>query len=597
MGAREPAPRTRVATMEDGDVRHTGRSVRVGAATTARIELRRTDGGVDVLRDGVELPAGAIVDAAVMRRAALEPFLAAQVAAARTEDLLLSIHLKATMMKVSDPILFGYAIRAVLGPALDAHADALAACGADPDQGLGAMLTAVGTLPEPTRTEVRSALDDGLAAGPRLAMVDSDRGITNLHVPSDVIIDASMPAMIRESGRMWGPDGELHDTLAVIPDSSYAALYRATVEDCRAHGAFDPTTMGTVPNVGLMAQAAEEYGSHDTTFRIAAPGTVAVVAADGTELLSHDVAEGDVWRLCRTREAAVRDWVRLAVDRARLSGMPVVFWLDADRAHDAEVIALLEDELAALDTAGLDLRTLPVEAAARHTLTRARAGEDTIAATGNVLRDYLTDLFPILELGTSAKMLSIVPLMAGGAMFETGAGGSAPKHVQQLEREGHLRWDSLGEFMAMVASAASRAVLRGANRAARSASSACRASSRAQNTASEACEPRVSSSPTRRDGERPSVSTASTARSRAAASTAARGRSAVRATCSSDTTMAMNSPSESQRRWPSRSSCWTCLGAEPPAPVSNIAPPAIRGTIESILALVPSSRIGNRSVR
>ncbi len=452
MGAWAPTSRTRVATMEDGDFRHTERSVRIGAGTTARIELRGADGGVDVLREGVELPAGAIVDAAVMRRAALEPFLAAQVAAARTEGLLLSVHLKATMMKVSDPILFGYAIRAVLGPALDVHADALAACGADPDQGLGAMLTAVDGLPGPERTEVRTAIEAALAAGPRLAMVDSDRGITNLHVPSDVIIDASMPAMIRESGRMWGPDGELHDTLAVIPDSSYAALYRATVDDCRTHGAFDPTTMGTVPNVGLMAQAAEEYGSHDATFRIAAPGTVAVVADDGTELLSHAVAVGDVWRLCRTREAAIRDWVRLAVDRARLSGMPVVFWLDADRAHDAEVIALLEDELAALDTTGLDLRTLPVGAAARHTLTRARAGEDTIAATGNVLRDYLTDLFPILELGTSAKMLSIVPLMAGGAMFETGAGGSAPKHVQQLEREGHLRWDSLGEFMAMVAS-------------------------------------------------------------------------------------------------------------------------------------------------
>ena len=452
MGAWAPTSRTRVATMEDGDFRHTERSVRIGAGTTARIELRGADGGVDVLREGVELPAGAIVDAAVMRRAALEPFLAAQVAAARSEDLLLSVHLKATMMKVSDPILFGYAIRAVLGPALDVHADTLAACGADPDQGLGAMLTAVDGLPGPERTEVRTAIEAALAAGPRLAMVDSDRGITNLHVPSDVIIDASMPAMIRESGRMWGPDGELHDTLAVIPDSSYAALYRATVDDCRTHGAFDPTTMGTVPNVGLMAQAAEEYGSHDTTFRIAAPGTVAVVADDGTELLSHAVAVGDVWRLCRTREAAIRDWVRLAVDRARLSGMPVVFWLDADRAHDAEVIALLEDELAALDTTGLDLRTLPVGAAARHTLTRARAGEDTIAATGNVLRDYLTDLFPILELGTSAKMLSIVPLMAGGAMFETGAGGSAPKHVQQLEREGHLRWDSLGEFMAMVAS-------------------------------------------------------------------------------------------------------------------------------------------------
>jgi isocitrate dehydrogenase len=452
MGAWDADSRTRVATMTDGDFRHTERSVRIATATTARIELRRTDGGAEALRDGVELPAGAVVDAAVMRRADLAAFLAAQVDAARTEDLLLSVHLKATMMKVSDPILFGHAIRAVLGDVLEVHADALARCGADPEQGLGALLAAVATLPDAPRAEVEAAIADALARGPRLAMVDSDRGITNLHVPSDVIIDASMPAMIRESGRMWGPDGELHDTVAVIPDSSYAAVYAATVADCRANGAFDPTTMGTVPNVGLMAQAAEEYGSHDTTFRVPAAGTVHVVAADGTELLSHEVAAGDLWRLCRTREAAVRDWVRLAVERARLSGMPVVFWLDEDRAHDAQVIALLEDELGRLDTSGLDLRTLPVEAATRHTLARARAGQDTIAATGNVLRDYLTDLFPILELGTSAKMLSIVPLMTGGAMFETGAGGSAPKHVQQLEREGHLRWDSLGEYMAMVVS-------------------------------------------------------------------------------------------------------------------------------------------------
>jgi isocitrate dehydrogenase len=452
MGAWDPTSRTHVATMRDGDFRHTERSIRVGAATTARIELVRADGGTEVLREGVELPAGVIVDAAVMRRRALEEFLAAEVAAARDEDLLLSVHLKATMMKVSDPILFGHAIRAVLGDVLDQHAEALARCGADPEQGLGAMLAAIDTLPDDERSTVAAAIAGALDRGPRLAMVDSDRGITNLHVPSDVIIDASMPAMIRESGRMWGADGELHDTKAVIPDSSYAPLYRATIDDCRAHGAFDPATMGTVPNVGLMAQAAEEYGSHDTTFRIAGTGTVRVVAADGSELLAHAVEDGDLWRLCRTRDAAVRDWVRLAVERSRLSGMPVVFWLDADRAHDAQVIAVLEDELAGLDTDGLDLRTLAVEEAARHTLARTRAGQDTIAATGNVLRDYLTDLFPILELGTSAKMLSIVPLMAGGAMFETGAGGSAPKHVQQLEREGHLRWDSLGEYMAMVVS-------------------------------------------------------------------------------------------------------------------------------------------------
>jgi len=452
MGAWDPASRTHVATMSDGDFRHTERSVRIAAATSARIELHRAGGGVDVLRDAVELPEGAIADAAVMRRSALEAFLAAQVAEAREQDLLLSLHLKATMMKVSDPILFGHAVRAVIGDALDAHADALARCGADPEQGLGAMLAAVATLPEDERTAVEGAIAAALARGPRLAMVDSDRGITNLHVPSDVIIDASLPAMIRESGRMWGPDGALHDTKALVPDSSYAAVYQETIEDCRRNGAFDPRTMGTVPNVGLMAQAAEEYGSHDTTFRIAAAGRVRLVAADGTVLLEHEVAEGDLWRLCRTREAAVRDWVRLAVERSRLSGMPVVFWLEATRAHDAQVIALLEDELATLETSGLDLRILPVAEATRHTLSRLRAGEDTIAATGNVLRDYLTDLFPIMEVGTSAKMLSIVPLMAGGALFETGAGGSAPKHVQQLVREGHLRWDSLGEFMAMVVS-------------------------------------------------------------------------------------------------------------------------------------------------
>ena len=452
LGAWDPASRSHVATMSDGDFRHTERSVRVTGDTVATIELHRTDGGVDVLAADVALPAGSIADAAVMRHRDLEAFLAAQVAEAREEDILLSVHLKATMMKASDPIIFGHAIRAMLAEVMRHHGDALERCGADPEQGLAAMLTAVATLPADERTTVESAIADALARGPRLAMVDSDRGITNLHVPSDVIIDASIPAMIRDSGRMWGPDGELHDTKVIIPDSCYAPLYQATIDDCREHGAFDPTTMGTVPNVGLMAAAAEEYGSHDTTFRIPAAGSVRVVAADGTVLLTHDVDVEDVWRLCRTREAAVRDWVRLAVSRARISGMPVVFWLDADRPHDAELIALLEDELAGLDTTGLDLRVLPIAEAARHTLERTRAGLDTITATGNVLRDYLTDLFPILELGTSAKMLSVVPLMAGGALFETGAGGSAPKHCQQLLREGHLRWDSLGEFMAMVVS-------------------------------------------------------------------------------------------------------------------------------------------------
>jgi isocitrate dehydrogenase len=362
-----------------------------------------------------------------------------------------SFHVKATMMKVSDPIIFGHAVRAFLGDVMTQHADALARCGADPDDGLGAMLEAIGTLPDAERAVVEAAVHAAIAAGPPLAYVDSDRGITNLHVPSDVIIDASMPAMIRSSGQTWGADGAPGDTKAVITESSYAALYAETIDHCRTHGAFDPTTMGTVPNVGLMAEAAEEYGSHDTTYRIAADGKVRIVA-DGEVLIEHSVERGDIWRMCRTSDPAIRDWVRLSVERARLSGMPVVFWLDETRAHDAELLKKLHDELAKLDTDGLDISVMPLAEATRHTLQRCRDGQDTIAATGNVLRDYLTDLFPILELGTSAKMLSIVPLMAGGAMFETGAGGSAPKHVQQLLRENHLRWDSLGEFMAMVVS-------------------------------------------------------------------------------------------------------------------------------------------------
>jgi len=452
MGAWSKDSRTRVASMSDGDFRHTERSITVATDVDLTIRLVRTDGATDVLRDGVQAPAGAVVDAAVMRRVELQAFLAEQVAEAKRSGLMLSVHLKATMMKVSDPIVFGHAVRAFLGPVMVEHAEALARAGADPDDGIGAMLESVAKLPVDERAVIEAAIASAFEEGPSLAYVDSDRGISNLHVPSDVIIDASMPAMIRTSGQMWGADGSPGDTLAVIPDSSYAALYAETIEHCRTHGAFDPTTMGTVPNVGLMAQAAEEYGSHDTTFEIAVAGTVQVVDAAGTVLLEHEVAEGDIWRMCRTRDAAIRDWVRLSVERARLSGMPVVFWLDRTRAHDAELLVKLEAELATLDTSGLELDVMDVTAATRHTLQRARAGQDTIAATGNVLRDYLTDLFPILELGTSAKMLSIVPLMAGGALFETGAGGSAPKHVQQLVREGHLRWDSLGEFMAMVVS-------------------------------------------------------------------------------------------------------------------------------------------------
>jgi isocitrate dehydrogenase len=451
MGAWSPDSRTHVATMGRGDFRSSERSVTITTATTARIELIAADGSTQVLRDGVDLSAGMVADASVMSRAELDAFLAREIADAKARGIMFSFHVKATMMKVSDPIIFGHAVRAFLGDVMSDHADALARCGADPDDGLGAMLESIGTLPADERAIIEGAIHQAIAAGPPLAYVDSDRGITNLHVPSDVIVDASMPAMIRTSGQMWGADGSPGDTKAVIPDSSYAALYSETIEHCRTHGAFDPTTMGTVPNVGLMAEAAEEYGSHDTTFRIPAAGTVRVVAA-GVTLLEHQVDVGDIWRMCRTTDAAIRDWVRLSVLRGRLSGMPVVFWLDETRAHDAEVLLKLHEELAALDTDGLDLSVMPLAEATRHTLERCRRGEDTIAATGNVLRDYLTDLFPILELGTSAKMLSIVPLMAGGALFETGAGGSAPKHVQQLLRENHLRWDSLGEFLAMVVS-------------------------------------------------------------------------------------------------------------------------------------------------
>lgn len=451
MGAWSPDSRTHVATMDGGDFRSSERSVSVPESLTGHIELVRSDGTTEVLRGGIEFSAGSVVDAAVMSRAALDAFLAREIEDARAEGLLFSFHVKATMMKVSDPILFGHAVRALLGDVMTEHSEALERCGADPDDGLGSMLESISTLPAEERAVVEGAIDAALAAGPPLAYVDSDRGITNFHVPSDVIVDASMPAMIRTSGHAWGADGSPGDTKAVIPDSSYAALYSETIEHCRTHGAFDPTTMGTVPNVGLMAEAAEEYGSHDTTFRIPADGKVRVVA-NGDVLLEHDVEQGDIWRMCRTTDAAIRDWARLSVLRGRLSGMPVVFWLDDTRAHDAQVLAKLHDELSTMDTDGLDLSVMPLAEATRHTLERCREGKDTIAATGNVLRDYLTDLFPILELGTSAKMLSIVPLMAGGALFETGAGGSAPKHVQQLLRENHLRWDSLGEFLAMVVS-------------------------------------------------------------------------------------------------------------------------------------------------
>ena len=449
MGAWSPDSRSHVATMGDGDFRSTERSVTVGGPGAVRIEHVAPDGTVTVLKERTDVLEGEVLDAAVMRRAALDAFLAAQVQDAREQGVLFSVHLKATMMKVSDPIVFGHAVRAYFPELFAEHGDALAGVGVSAADGLASLERAVEALPDDERAAVRAAIAAAYERGPALAMVDSDRGITNLHVPSDVIIDASMPAAIRSSGQMWNAAGEQQDAKYVIPDSSYAALYGETIDHCREHGAFDPATMGTTPNVGLMAQKAEEYGSHDKTFEIAAPGAVRVVDQDGATLLEHEVQAGDVWRACQTKDAAIQDWVRLAVTRARASGAPAVFWLDETRPHDAELLAKVRPALAALDTDGLQLEVLPVADATRFTLDRARRGEDTISVTGNVLRDYLTDLFPILELGTSAKMLSIVPLMEGGGLFETGAGGSAPKHVQQFVREGHLRWDSLGEFLAL----------------------------------------------------------------------------------------------------------------------------------------------------
>ncbi|GAA5150288.1 NADP-dependent isocitrate dehydrogenase [Pseudonocardia eucalypti] len=452
MGAWSADSASHVSTMSDGDFRHSETSVTVDAADELRIEHLAADGTVTVLKSGLKVQAGEIVDAAVMRRAALAEFLATQVAEAKAQGVLFSVHLKATMMKVSDPIIFGHAVKQYFADVFTTYGDDLASVGADPNDGLASILTALAGLSSDKRTAIEKAITAAYDTGPALAMVDSDRGITNLHVPSDVIIDASMPAAIRSSGQMWNAAGALQDTKYVIPDSSYAALYAEAVAHCREHGAFDPATMGTTPNVGLMAQKAEEYGSHDKTFEISEPGVVRVVSSSGETLLSHDVEPGDIWRACQTKDAPVRDWVALAVRRARATGAPAVFWLDETRGHDAQVLRKVRAYLAEEDTDGLTIEMLPVAEAARYTLNRARAGEDTIAVTGNVLRDYLTDLFPILELGTSAKMLSIVPLMNGGGLFETGAGGSAPKHVQQLVKENHLRWDSLGEFLALAES-------------------------------------------------------------------------------------------------------------------------------------------------
>ncbi|KNC19691.1 isocitrate dehydrogenase [Arthrobacter sp. RIT-PI-e] len=452
MGAWTPESKTNVAHMTTDDFRSNERSVVIAADTTVSIRQLAPDGSVTVLKEAFPVLAGEVVDGTVMRAGALDTFLGQQVTRAKEEGVLFSAHLKATMMKVSDPIIFGHVVRAFLPELFATYGDQLAAAGLSPNNGLASILGGLDALPEDVRDGVQQLIIKGMEDGPAIAMVDSDNGITNLHVPSDVIVDASMPAMIRTSGHMWGPDGEEADTLAVIPDSSYAGVYQVVIDDCRAHGAFDPTTMGTVPNVGLMAQAAEEYGSHNKTFEIRSEGKVQVLDADGTVLLEHDVAPGDIWRACQTKDAPIRDWVKLAVTRARASATPAVFWLDAGRAHDANLIAKVEEYLGEHDTEGLDLRIMSPEDATAFTLERIRRGEDTISVTGNVLRDYLTDLFPILELGTSAKMLSVVPLMNGGGLFETGAGGSAPKHVQQLVKENHLRWDSLGEFLALAVS-------------------------------------------------------------------------------------------------------------------------------------------------
>ncbi|WP_035796847.1 NADP-dependent isocitrate dehydrogenase [Kitasatospora mediocidica] len=450
MGAWTADSKTNVAHMSADDFRSTERSAVIAEDTVLRIELAAADGSTTVLRASVPVLAGEVVDASVMRVAALREFFAAQIARAKAEGLLFSVHLKATMMKVSDPIIFGHVVRAFFPNTFAQYGEVLAAAGLNPNNGLGAILHGLDALPE--GAAIKASFDAELAEGPALAMVDSDRGITNLHVPSDVIVDASMPAMIRTSGHMWGPDGEEGDTVAVIPDSSYAGIYQVTIDDCRAHGAFDPATMGSVPNVGLMAQAAEEYGSHDKTFEIAAAGTVRIVDAAGTLVLEQPVAAGDVFRMCQTKDVPIRDWVKLAVSRARATGTPTVFWLDETRAHDANLIAKVKAYLPEHDTDGLQIEIMKPEDAIAFSLERIRRGEDTISVTGNVLRDYLTDLFPILELGTSAKMLSVVPLINGGGLFETGAGGSAPKHVQQLVKENYLRWDSLGEFLALAVS-------------------------------------------------------------------------------------------------------------------------------------------------
>ncbi len=452
MGAWSKDSKSHVAHMSSGDYFGSEIATTVPAATNVRIELVGADGTVTVLKPKTQIAAGEIIDAAVMSAKALRAFFDQQIETAKKEGVLFSLHVKATMMKIADPIIFGHAVSAFFSDVIAKHAATLKKLGVNLNNGFGDLLSKIETLPEPEKKAIKDDIAAEYAKRPALAMVNSDKGITGLHVPSDFIIDATMPAMIRESGRMWGPDGKLHDTMAVIPDRAYARLYQAVIDDCKAHGAFDPKTMGTVPNVGLMAQKAEEYGSHDKTFEVPADGTVRVVADDGKVLLERPVETGDIFRMCELKDAAVQDWVKLGVRRARLTNTPAVFWLDKNRAHDAQLIAKVEKYLKDHDTSGLDIRILAPVEAMKFSLERIRKGQDTISVTGNILRDYLTDLFPIMELGTSSKMLSIVPLLAGGGMFETGAGGSAPKHVEQFQQEGYLRWDSLGEFLALGAS-------------------------------------------------------------------------------------------------------------------------------------------------
>jgi len=452
MGAWSSNSKTHVATMTDGDFAHNEKSVTIDKATSITIQHTDSNENTTILKDSFPLLQNEIIDATVLSKKALVSFLNEQVEDAKAKNVLFSLHMKATMMKVSDPIIFGHAVRAYFKDLFEKHGETFEKIGVDVNNGFGNLISNLDKLSDDKRKEIKADIKSALENGPDLAMVNSDKGITNLHVPSDVIIDASMPAMIRTSGQMWNKDGQLQDTKAVIPDSSYAGIYTATINFCKEHGAFDPTTMGTVPNVGLMAQKAEEYGSHDKTFEIQSNGKVDVIDANGNILISHDVEAGDIWRMCQTKDAPVQDWVKLAVTRARASQTPAVFWLDKNRAHDAELIKKVNTYLKDHDTSGLDLRILSPIDATNFTLKRIKDEKDTISVSGNVLRDYLTDLFPILEVGTSAKMLSIVPLMNGGGLFETGAGGSAPKHVQQFEQENHLRWDSLGEFLALAVS-------------------------------------------------------------------------------------------------------------------------------------------------